>query len=251
MQYLRTAVFSTIIALSLGACQSGTPSANEQDAAAGFTPAKPDGAVQVSFTHEDDTTQVKIRFAIGGKEKEKSFEVPLAKDVDSADLYRTVWDKPNSAYIGVLKQSRVTRYFHASVGDDGELKIFHVGTPPEAIWHYAEGELGLGKTTVKAKTELTDNYQHNLNSGTIIADFIVRLEPAAGSKDSVQLYTEYGGANKTLTIAVPKGYTPKIQLTDKPSHCIMGLMRDDGFDGVYDIKVEGGHLNVTSLTRVY
>jgi len=50
---------------------------------------------------------------------------------------------------------------------------------------------------------------------------------------------------------VPKGYTPKIQLTDKPSHCIMGLMRDDGFDGVYDIKVEGGRLNVTSLTRVY
>jgi hypothetical protein len=248
MQHLKKAVFAVIIAFSLAACQSGGKQENEKDAAAQFTPAKPDGSVQVSFTHEDDTSQVKILFSLGGKTTERSFDLPLASDVEGEDLYRTVWDKPNSCYVGVLKQNRGTRYYHASQGEDGELKIFQVGTPPEEVWQYAEKTLGLGKVTVKAKAELVDDYKRTLTSGTIVADFIVRLEPAGN--DSIQLYTEFGGASKKETIAVPQGYVPKIQLTDKPNHCIFGLLRDDGFDGVYDIEVEGGHLRVTALRRL-
>lgn len=248
MQHFKEAVFAVIVALTLAACQSGGKQENDKEAAGQFTPATPEGSIQVSFTHEDDTSQVKILFTLGGKTEEKSFDLPLASDVEGEDLYRTVWDKPNSCYIGVLKQNRGTRYYHASQKEDGDLTIFQVGTPPEEVWHYAEKTLGLGKVTVSTKAELTDNYKRTLTSGTIVADLIVRLEPAGG--DSVQLYTEFGGASKKETIAVPEGYVPKIQLTDKPSHCVFGLLRDDGFDGVYDITVEGGHLRVTALRRV-
>jgi hypothetical protein len=250
MQNFRSAVFAAIIALSVGACQSGTKQDTEQNPAAGFKPATPEGTIQVSFTHENDTPQVKIHFTVGDKAKEKSFDLPLARDVDQEELFRTVWDKPNSCYVGVLKQNRTTRYYHASQGADGELKIFHVGTPPDTIWHYAEDVLGLGKVTARPDVQLTDSYRRNINSGTIIADFIVKLEPVAGT-DSVQLYTEYGGANNRQSVPVPDGYVPKIQLTSRQDHCIVGLLKGDKFDGVIDVKVEGGHLKITELKRIY
>jgi len=248
MQYFKEAVLAVAIALGMAACQSGTKPAAEQEAGTQLTPAEPAGTIQVSFTHENDTQQVKIHFTIGNQAIEKSFDLPLAKDVDREDLYRTVWDKPNSCYIGVLKQNRSTRYYHASQKEDGDLQIFQVGTPPAAVWHYAEDKLGLGK--VSAKKELTDSYQRNLQSGNIIADFIVRLEPASG-EDSVQLYTEFGGVNRKQTLAVPKGYVPMIQLTGEADHCIFGLRRDDGFHAVLDIKVRNGNLQLTEVGRVF
>jgi hypothetical protein len=247
MQYFKVALFAATMAFGLGACQSGSKPA-EQDAAAAFKPAQPEGTITVAFTHENDTSQVKINFTVGDKVKEKSFEVPLARDVEPEELYRTVWDKPNSCYIGVLKQNRTTRYYHASQGADGDLKIFHVGTPPDTIWRYAEEVLGLGKVTAKPDVQLTDNYQKTVNSGTIIADFIVRLEPGP---DSTRLYTEYGGANKRQAIPVPEGYVPKIQLTSRPGRCLVGVLKGDKFEELLEVKVEGGHLHISELKRVY
>ncbi|KAA2241936.1 hypothetical protein F0L74_18935 [Chitinophaga agrisoli] len=247
MQHFRKAVLAITIAMGLWACQSGQQQEKGQ-AAATFQPAKPGGAINVDFTHEDDTSQVRIIFIMGDKTKEKSFDLPLAKDVDTVDLYRTVWDKPNSCYIGVLKQSHGTRYYHASVTADGELQILQRGTPPDTIWHYAEDVLGLGKMITKRP--LMDNYTRNIQSGDILADLIVRLEPAS-TPDSIQLYTEFAGARKRQSFAVPSGYLPKIQGTDKTEHCIFGLQHDKTFDGVVDIKVENGRLQLTELGRVY
>lgn len=218
----------------------------KEDAAAGFTPAIPAGKIAVSFALDQDTQRVKIRFEVEQLSKEKDFELPLAQDVRDADLYRTVWDKPNSCYIGVLKQDHTSRYYHASQ-EGNDLKINQVGTPPAAIWQYAENTLGLGK--IQVEEELTEHYQRNFQSGQIIADLIVSVKPAA-TKDSVRLYTEFGGARKTISIAAPEGYEAAIRATDKPDHCIFGFTKDNKFDGVMDIQVQNGRLQVTELKRV-
>ena len=246
MQRISTIVWAVALCC-LFACQGQPGNSGRQpsgDTAAQLQPAKPAGAVQVSFTQEDDTSQVKIRFTLNGREKERSFDLPLAKDAEDADLYRTVWDKPNSCYIGVLKEDRGTRYYHASE-ENGELKILQVGTPPRAVWQYAEGELGLGK--IHTGTGLTDNYKRNFQSGRIIADFIVRLSPG---KDSVQLYTEFGGASRTQSFPVPAGQQPVIQLTGNEDHCLFGFRQGDSFDAVIDIRVDKGRLQLTNLKRI-
>lgn len=238
----------------LAACQSPAPKGDtgqeqaDTTAAGQLVPAKPAGAIQVSFAQEKDTQQVKIRFSLNNQEKESSFDLPLAKDVPEADLYRTAWDKPNSCYIGVLKADRGTRYYHASLSESGNLQINQVGTPPRAVWTYVEDVLGLGK--VHAPAKVTDSYKHNLQSGKIIADFIVRLEPASRA-DSIALYAEFGGASKKQSLPVPQGYKPVIQLTDQPDHCVFGIMQDQQFDAIIDIKVQNGRLQLTKLKQVF
>lgn len=74
---------------------------DKTSAGAAFKPAEPEGKLSVSFP-VSDTTEIKLVFEIGGKTKEKKFELPLAKEVPEKDLFRLVWDKPNSCYIGVL-----------------------------------------------------------------------------------------------------------------------------------------------------
>lgn len=213
-----------------------------------FEPAKPAGKVNVSFP-VTDTTEIRIAFELDGKTKEKSFELPLAKEVAEKDLYRLVWDKPNSCYIGVLKQNRTTRYYHASVDDKGFLQINHVGTPPAGVWQYAENKMGLGKVSMTAAAKLEDSYKKNLQSGTIIADFIVRIIPLA-SKDSVHVYAEFGGGNRTITQAVPAGYKPGILVSDsKLGQCFVVLEKDGKLTNTVEIKVEGGHLQINTLTR--
>lgn len=253
MQYLFKTLFVAAIMSLIVACQSS----NEQ-AAAGKDPtagplveAQPGGTIDISIEDKDkDTQHVKIRFRLGSLEKEKRFEVSLAKGVKDEDLYKLVWDKPNSCYIGVLKSSRSTRYYHASQSEDGkELKIFHVGTPPEQIWHYVEDVKGLGKVSEK-KELLQHDYSKHILSGKISADFIVRFK-ANGSKDSVSLYTEFAGARKEQMIAIPSGYTPAIE-TVAEDHCVFGYV--DGqqkLDGVLDIQVVQGRLKIKQLKQVY
>lgn len=215
----------------------------ETSAADGFTPATPAGKIAVSFP-EGDTGQVKIVFEIGGQTKEKVFELPLADDAQEADLYRAVWDKPNSCYVGVLKQKHATRYYHASQ-DGNTLSINQVGTPPAAVWQYAEQKLGLGK--VELKVEVKDSYTKNLQSGKIIADFIVRTE-AAESTDSVRLYSEFGGANKTLSVLVPEGYRAGIiSSTGRPDQCFLIFVKGNKFKNAVDVSVKDGHLQITKL----
>ncbi|SHN77083.1 hypothetical protein [Chitinophaga sp. CF418] len=226
------------------------PTSNEAEdtssAGEAFEPVAPAGKVTVSFP-VTDTTEIKILFELNGQTKEKSFELPLAKDVEEKDLYRLVWDKPNSCYIGVLKQNRTTRYYHASVDDKGYLQINHVGTPPAGVWQYAENRKGLGKVSVSAKAKLEDTYKKNLQSGRIIADFIVRVIPLA-SKDSVHIYAEFGGANRTISQAVPAGYKAGVLASaDKPAECFIALERDGKLLNTVEIKVDGGHLEINNL----
>jgi len=224
--------------------ESGKPAADaEQSAAANFTPAKPAGKVNVSFP-EGDTGQVKIVFEIDGKTKDKTFDLPLADDAVDNDLYRVVWDKPNSAYIGVLKQKHSTRYYHASQ-DGTDLSINQVGTPPAAVWQYAEQTLGLGK--IELKVQVKDNYTKNLQSGKIIADFIVKTEPA-WSEDSVRLYAEFGGANKRMSVAVPAGYgNGLIEVPGHPEQVYLVFVKGNKFKNAVDISVKDGHLQINNF----
>jgi len=214
-----------------------------------FAPVAAAGKVSVSFP-VTDTTEIKILFELDGKTKEKSFELPLATDVSEKDLYRVVWDKPNSAYIGVLKQKHDTRYYHASVDEKGYLQINHVGTPPAGVWQYAENKMGLGKVTVSESVKLDDSYTKNLQSGKIIADFIVKVIPLASTKDTVHIYAEFGGGNKTMSLPVPAGYKAGVFVPkDKLGQCFVALEKDGKLTNSIEIKVEQGHLQINTLTR--
>jgi hypothetical protein len=220
---------------------------NNTSAGEEFQPVKAAGKVNVSFP-VTDTTEIKIVFELEGKTKEKNFRLPLAKDVQEKDLYRLVWDKPQSCYVGVLKQDRTTRYYHASVDDKGFLQINHVGTPPAGVWQYAENKLGLGKISASA-VKLEDSYKKNLQSGRIIADFIVKIIPLS-SADSVNVYAEFGGGNRTISQPVPAGYKPGIMVPDgKLGQCFVVLEKDGKLTNTMEIKVEGGHLQINTLTR--
>ncbi|ASZ11622.1 hypothetical protein KTO58_16890 [Chitinophaga pendula] len=253
MQYLFKTVFVAAIISFVVACHSSNNqgAADKEQAAGPLVEAKPAGTIAITIEDKDkDTQHVKIRFQLGNLEKEKRFEVSLAKGVQEEDLYKMVWDKPNSCYIGVLKSSRSTRYYHASQSEDGkELKIFHVGTPPEQIWHYVEDVKGLGKIT-EQKELLQHDYNKHILSGKISADFIVRFK-VNNSKDSVNLYTEFAGARKEQMIAIPTGYDPAIEALSE-DHCVFGYVdKQQKVDRVLDIQVVQGRLKIKQLKQVY
>jgi hypothetical protein len=216
-----------------------------KSAADGFTPATAEGKVTVSFP-AGDTGQVAIVFELGGQSKTKTFDLPLADDAKESDLYRTVWDKPNSAYIGVLMKKRETRYYHASL-DGTDLKINQVGTPPAAIWQYAEQKQGLGK--IDLTTTVTQNYRRNVTSGKIIADLIVKIQPAiTTTTDSVYVYAEFGGASKTLHLALPEDFRGGvISNKEHPDQCEVVFVKGSKFKHVADVSVKDGHLQITNL----
>ncbi|QHS62793.1 hypothetical protein [Chitinophaga agri] len=226
-------------------------SADENDktsAGEAFKPAEPAGKLSVSFP-VTDTTEIKLVFEMDGKTKEKTFELPLAKEVPEKDLFRLVWDKPNSCYIGVLKQNRDTRYYHASVDEKGYPQIFHVGTPPAEVWQYAENKLGLGKISSATAAQIVQSYKQNFQSGKIIADFIVQVKPGA-SDAAVEIYAEFGGANRTLPLAVPAGSKAGLLLQKgRPEQCFVVLETDGKLSNTYEIKVENGRLQINTLTR--
>ncbi|HJT74306.1 MAG TPA: hypothetical protein VJ720_09815 [Chitinophaga sp.] len=233
-------------AIFLFACNEGSkkPLNSTADEAAAFQPATPAGKINVSFPKGDEP-QVTIRFEIDGKTKEKTFDMPLAQQVADEDLYRTVWDKPNSCYIGVLKENaHSTRYYHASV-EGSDLKINQVGTPPAEIWKYAENELGLGK--ISSNQKVIDNYKRSLQSGRIIADFIVKLEPAS-TKDSIRMYAEFGGASRTISQVLPEGYTAGLLASPvTPEKCVLILKKNDELVHVTEVLVDKGHLQINKL----
>lgn len=239
------------MATVLFACNSGNhQGSGGQDSTAEntFVPATPAGKINVSFREAgEDTTFINIRFEVGAQSKEKEFDLPLATDVAKEDRYRLVWDKPNSCYVGVLKKDRGTRYYHASE-DNGDLKINQVGTPPASVWQYAEGKLGLGKITAMG-VKMTDHYEKKLESGKLIENFIVKTVPAS-TADSIRVYAEYGGANRTLSVAVPKGNTTGIVYSvAKPEQCYLTLVSNGQMTNAVDISVNEGHLQMTQLLK--
>jgi hypothetical protein len=225
---------------------NGTKAGGDQQGAdtASFQPATPAGKIAVAFPADADTTRISIHFEADGQSSDKTFELPLARDVAEQDLYRAVWDKPNSVYIGVLKSDHSTRYYHASV-DNGTAKINQVGTPPEAIWHYAEGKAGLG--TISLDMKATDSYEQQLQSGTIIADLIVKKLPVS-SPDSVKVYAEYGGANRTIAMVVPaEATTGIVHSPSHPEQVFLVQIMNKKYTNLVEIKVENGHLKINSL----
>jgi hypothetical protein len=240
-----------LLATVFFACNQGSHQETNQDSTAeGSTlkPATPAGKVTVTFRDgAEDTGYINIHFELNGQTKDKEFDLPLAKDVAKEDLWREVWDKPNSCYIGVLKHNRTTRYYHASE-DNGDLKINQVGTPPQEVWTYAETKLGLGKVTASG-VKMTDHYEKKLQSGNLMETFIVKLVPAS-TKDSIRVYAEYGGANRTISVSVPKGASPGIEYNvAKPEQCFLTLAADGQMTNAVDISVDNGHLQISQLVR--
>ncbi|RFM36436.1 hypothetical protein [Chitinophaga silvisoli] len=236
---------ATILMYACGG--NGTKAGGDQqgsDTSAAFQPATPSGTVAVAFPADADTTRISIHFEADGQSSDKTFELPLARDVAEQDLYRAVWDKPNSVYIGVLKSDHSTRYYHASV-DNGTAKINQVGTPPEAIWHYAEEKAGLG--TISLDMKAVDSYEQQLQSGTIIADLIVKKLPVS-TPDSVKIYAEYGGANKTIGMVVPaEATTGIVHSASHPEQAFLVQIMNKKYTNLVEIKVENGHLKINTL----
>jgi hypothetical protein len=144
-------------------------------------------------------------------------------------------------------KKRNTRYFHASQ-EGTDLKINQVGTPPAAVWQYAEQKEGLGKLDLA--TTITKNYRRNLTSGKIIADLIVKIQPAITTTDSVYVYAEFGGANKTLRLALPDGYRGGIiSAKEHPENCIVIFAKGSKFKSVADVSVKDGHLQITNVNN--
>ncbi|NLR63650.1 hypothetical protein HGH92_04955 [Chitinophaga varians] len=248
MQHFRVWLAGLAV-LAFTACNSGTGKKNNgTDTAAALVPATPAGSVEVAITGKDkDTQQITIKFQIKDLKKEKSFEQAVLKDAPDAELFKVLWDEPNSAYIGVLKPNHAVRYYHASQDDKGDLKILWATAPPKRIWEYMENTMGLGK--VSASAELTKKYSKNMQSGMIIADFIVEIRPD-NTPDSVELYVEFGGVRKSMYIGIPAGYQPTIQQTSDADHVYFSLVKDGKAEPFIDLKVENGHLQVKTLKEI-
>ncbi|CAL1516963.1 hypothetical protein [Chitinophaga sp. MM2321] len=247
MQHFR--VWLALSVLGFTACNSGSNKAGSDaaDSAAAFKPATPAGTIAVSITgKEKDTQEIIIKFQIKDLVKEKSFEQVVLKDVSEADLYRVLWDKPNSCYIGVMKPNHAARYYHASQ-DGNDLKILWATAPPAPIWQYMENTMGLGK--VSSANELVKKYSKNIQSGKIIADFIVEIKPDA-TPDSVELYVEFGGVRKSMYMPVPKGFEPTIQQTTQDDHVLFALVKDGKAEPFIDMHVVNGRLQVQTLKEI-
>lgn len=247
MQHFRVWLAGLAV-IAFTACNSGTGKKNEgTDTAAALTPATPAGTVDVAITGRDkDTQTITIKFQIKDLKKEKSFEQMVLKDAPDAEVFKVLWDEPNSAYIGVLKPNHGVRYYHASQ-DGNDLKVLWATSPPERIWKYMENTMGLGK--VSASAELTKKYSKNMQSGQIIADFIAEIRPDK-SPDSVELYVEFGGVQKSMYIGIPAGYQPTIQQTSEADHVYFSLVKDGKAEPFIDLKVDNGRLQVQTLKEI-
>ncbi|MBV7531239.1 hypothetical protein [Chitinophaga sp. sic0106] len=249
----RIPVYLAIAALGFtAACnnaqQSGKSTAQQSDSVP-MTPATAAGKVEVVLKDRNkDTARVVIKFEINGEVKEKSFDQAILQEGSDEDVVRVAWDKPNSAYIGVVKPNRAPRYYHASVDSSkGHLKIFWATVPPKPVWLYMENVQGLGK--VSHSGEIVTSYRKNIQSAKIIEDFIVDIKPGK-SPEEVILYVEFAGVNKTMTMPVPKGYKATIQKTATPDHVYFSMEKDGQLDAVMDLKVEDGRLQVEHLKEI-
>lgn len=209
-----------------------------------ITPATPGGTFSVTFSDRDkDTATVHFTFTVDSLKYERSFnDVPLMKGLDDTALYRILWDAPNSVWIGFLKADRDTRYYHGSQ-DGRSLKILWVPSPPAKYYEYMEKKMGLGDAIRNQPRVL--KYKENFQSGNIIADFIVEIQPG-NATDEVNVYIEFGGVTRVLTMPVPEGAKPYVQAY-KQDHCFAGLEIDGELEEYFEIKVVGGRIGARQL----
>ncbi|MBP1651779.1 MAG: hypothetical protein H6Q26_1936, partial [Bacteroidetes bacterium] len=118
-------------------------------------------------------------------------------------------------------------------------------TPPAAVWHYAEEKAGLG--TISLDMKAVDSYEQQIQSGTIIADLIVKKLPVS-SPDSVRIYAEFGGANRTIGMVVPaEATTGIVQSPSHPEQVFLVQILNKKYTNLVEIKVDNGHLKINSL----
>jgi hypothetical protein len=247
MQHFRIGLAIAIAVLS--ACNSGNNKGTATgDSASVIKPATPDGTVSVTFSDkEKDTSLITIKFQLKEGTKEKTFEQAILKDAPEADLYKVLWNEPNSCYIGVMKANHQPRYYHAFVDSKKDMKILWAATPPQPIWEYMEGTLGLGK--VSAGGEMLQKYKKSIQSGNILADFIAEIKPDA-SPDSLELYVEFGGLRKSMFMPVPAGSKGVIQPTGQDDHVYFSFIKDGKAEPVIDLHVESGRLQIKTLKEI-
>ena len=238
-------LFLCATAAALTACSNNESKKKDSKANADVvTPATPAGTFSVTFSErEKDTSTVHFSFTVDSLQYERSYnDVPLMKGLEDTSLYRILWDAPNSVWIGFIKANRETRYYHGSQ-DGRSLKILWVPTPPAKIYEYMEKEMGLGD--VIRNQPRVFKYKKNFQSGNIIADFIVEIQPG-NSPDEANVYIEFGGVTRVLTMPVPEGAKPYVQAYAQ-DHCFAGLEIDGELEEYFEIKVVNGRIGARQL----
>lgn len=238
------------LAAGMVACNNSTDQKAESSASAADNTVKeatPAGTINVAFSKKDkDTSTVTFNFTVDTLKYEKSFEdLPLMKGFPDTAIYRILWDKPNSVWIGIIKANRDNRYYHGTQ-DGASLRILWVPSPPARIYEYIDKKLGLGD--VIRQQPLVEKYKENFQSGLIISDFIVEFRPAK-TTGTIDVYIKFGGAERTLNMPVYGGGTPYIQAYKKDD-VFVGLKIDGELEEFYEVKVVEGRIGAKQLKSV-
>ncbi|WP_298707831.1 hypothetical protein [Chitinophaga sp.] len=240
-----------LMLVMLAACAG--PSAEEKarkdyhEGEAPVAPATPAGTLRVNIEgREKDTSKVTFFWTVDSLKYEKSFnDLPLMQNLADTSLYKVLWDAPNSVWIGFIKPNRDTRYYHGTQ-DGKSLRILWVPSPPQRIYNYIEKEMGLGDAI--RNYEKVTRYAKSIQSGQIIAEFVVDLRNATPEK--VGVYMEFGGVRREVELATPAGTKPYIMAVAE-DHCVVGLEMEDGeTEDIYEVKVVNGRIGYKQIKTV-
>ncbi|UYQ91525.1 hypothetical protein MKQ68_15650 [Chitinophaga horti] len=228
------------------ACNQGGKKDGKDSAVSTLTPAKPEGTISVALENRDqDTGQVRINFQIGNARVEEVFDVDLLQQGADTAIYRVVWDKPNSAYVGVIKSNKDTRYYHA-LTDSPFVRIRWSAAPPKDIWQYVEGPLGLG--AFLKNQPLVKEHNKNFRSGQLVEDFIVKVEQAGA--DSVKLHYKYGGIEEVDTYYIPASVAEAWLTVAQDDLVYFGLKMNGEFKEAKQLRVRNGRLETKTLRKI-
>ncbi|WP_123891675.1 hypothetical protein [Chitinophaga costaii] len=208
-----------------------------------FLPVAAGGNVQITLGAMDQDQQLlTIKADINHQQNEKVFNLPVAKTIDTAELYKFVWDTATSCYIAVMKKNMEPRYYHASI-QDGYLKILQVGTAPVRISDYAERLFAadsIGRKMVKS-------FRRRVKSGQLMEDLVV--ETKSLQPDSIVMNVTYGAVSKSETMAVPHFLNAGVLPTDQPDEVDYGVLQDGRFVVLYNIKLNAGELRLKQINK--
>jgi len=242
MKHLAWLLMVVVVSFSM-ACNSSSKSNQKGEDTLKFKPATPAGTVAVAITGMDEDEQkVHIKFSLNGKDKEETFDLKVAQGYNEAELYSVLWDKPNSAYIALLKENKQTRYYHA-FEKDGIMRILHHNSPPKEIWTYVEEVKGFGQPNKNAS--FVTGYSKEIQSGSIISDFKV-FTMKTNVDDSIMVHYSFGGADLNKGTIVPPGAVPTIRV-DKDDRVMFGFKAGEQFMEVLDIWVKDGRLGAKQI----